>query len=187
MIAILYATPTSTYKTLPNVTVFDIHKDARTYNDTHPIVAHPPCRAWGRLRHFAKPRAEEPGLAIHAVKLAQRLGGVVEHPASSTLWDHLGLPKPGEPADSHGGWTLHVDQHRFGHKAKKPTWLYIVGTTDLPHIPTRRSAPTHVIRRGNIPLPILSKEERERTPRAFAKWLIEVARRCRKHPQGDPT
>ena len=178
MISVLYTSPTSTYRSIPNLDVYDKARDALTATPTAPVIAHPPCRAWGRLRHFAKPEPNEHLLALHAVALVRTHGGVLEHPAHSSLWPHANLPLPGDQPDSYGGWTLQLNQHNLGHAALKPTWLYIVGSTSYPPIPNRRAKPTHAIRNGNKNLPLLSKAQRENTPRQFAKWLIDLANRC---------
>ena len=122
-VAVLFARADSVYKALPNVEVYDMERDARTYDGPHPVVAHPPCRAWGRLRTFAKPRPDERNLARLAVALVREFGGVLEHPAGSTLWKAQGLPAPGAGFDGAGGWTLAAPQHWWGHKAEKATWL----------------------------------------------------------------
>lgn len=98
MISVLFARADSNYKALPSVDVWDAERDARTWPGGNPVVAHPPCRAWGRLRHFAKPRPDEKALAIFAVDQVRKWGGVLEHPASSTLWTEAGLPAPGRRA-----------------------------------------------------------------------------------------
>lgn len=54
-VAVLFARQDSTYKALSGVDVYDIDRDARTFQGGMPVVAHPPCRAWGRLRAFANP------------------------------------------------------------------------------------------------------------------------------------
>jgi len=59
-----FARPDSIYKSLPGCDVFDLARDARTYNGSYPVIAHPPCRAWGRLRSFAKPRPDEEGILV---------------------------------------------------------------------------------------------------------------------------
>lgn len=180
MVAVLFARSDSIYKSLPDCDVWDIERDARRWPGGCPVVAHPPCRAWGRLRAFAKPREGERELAIWAVNQVRQWGGVLEHPASSLLWPYVGLPKPGE-RDDFGGWSLWISQWWFGHRADKPTLLYIVGCEpdEVPPIPFTLGEPTHVIqsRKRENHRPHVSKAEREHTPQALAEWLCEVARR----------
>lgn len=185
-VAVLFARADSIYKTLPPCDVYDIARDARTWFGGLPIVAHPPCRAWGGLRAFANPRPDEKGLAVYAVDLIRLYGGVLEHPKASTLWSVVGLPEPGE-RDAWGGFTIEVHQHWWGHRAEKATRLYIVGCEpeELPPIPIVTTKPTHVIANSRnlqgTPLarPEVSKREREATPPRFALWLIETALKCK--------
>lgn len=189
-IAVLFARTDSVYKTLPNCDVWDIERDARQWPGGAPVVAHPPCRAWGRLRQFAKPRPDEKELALYAIKQVRKYGGVLEHPKASTLWKAAGLPLPGEGYDPHGGWTLEVLQFWWGHKAEKATWLYICGVRQhqIPPIPFVMGGAPCVVgyskrRKGNIPhrsrRPEISKADRERTPIAFAEWLCALATKAR--------
>jgi len=172
VIAVLYARSDSFYKSLPGCDVWDIDRDARLWPGGCPVVAHPPCRAWGRLRSFSKPRADEKQLAIHALAMVRIFGGVLEHPAGSTLWSVAGLPRPGF-FDEFGGWTLPVNQVWWGHRAEKRTWLYIVGAgmLDLPQIPFFMGYPS-------CPVERMGKAERERTTPAFSQWLVDLAVRC---------
>lgn len=156
-------------------------------------MAHPPCRAWGRLRHFAKPRDDEKDLARFAVAQVRKWGGVLEHPESSQLWKDQCLPPPGQK-DEFGGWTLPVHQYWWGHRAQKKTWLYVVGCEprDLPPMPLRlgisdcvirldkrRPDGTH-IRKGDPDWrEPLGPAEREHTPPEMAKWLVELAASCK--------
>lgn len=181
MPAILFARSDSIYKQMPDCDVYDADRDALTWAGGAPIVAHPPCRAWGRLRTFANPRPGEKELALWAVEKIRQWGGVLEHPAGSTLWATAGLPAPGT-RDQWGGWTLPIHQHQWGHKAEKATFLYIVGCTpaDLPPLPLLLSEPTHVVatRKRAGSKPEISKADRERTPPALAAWLVLLASRC---------
>lgn len=180
-IAVLFARADSHYKQLPDVEVYDIDRDARTYDGPWPVVAHPPCRAWGRLRTFANPRPDERNLARLAVALVREFGGVLEHPAGSTLWKSQSLPRPGG-RDAFGGWTLAAPQFWWGHKAEKATWFYVVGCEpgEMPDMPMVLGEPTHVVQTNKIGdhRPHITKAEREHTPAALAEWLVELSSRC---------
>jgi len=181
-VAVLFARSDSHYKSIPGTDVWDIERDARNWEGGSPIVAHPPCRAWGRLRQFAKPRPDEKNLALLAIDHVRAFGGVLEHPAESSLFLERRLPRPGEFPDEFGGWTLEIEQFHWGHRAEKATWLYIVGCNqnEIPDIPRREGKATHCIRptKSYPRLPSVTKAEREHTPPALASWLCELAKRC---------
>jgi len=189
MITVLFARSDSNYKALPGVDVYDAERDALTWPGGTPVVAHPPCGPWGCLRNKCNFDESERGLALWAVDQVRKWGGVLEHPERSTLWPVAGLPKFGE-TDKYGGFTLKVDQHWWGHRARKRTLLYICGIKrrEVPQMPLTLTEPTHVVSSGYAPhpghrhrstKPEVSKAEREHTPPDFAVWLVELARRCR--------
>lgn len=179
-ISVLFARGDSIYKTL-GADVWDEHRDATKWPGGNQIIAHPPCRAWGRLRTFANPAPHEKDLARFAVAMVRRWGGVLEHPAGSTLWADQNLPMPGT-TDRFGGWTLAAPQKWWGHKAEKATWFYIVGCVPrcVPRIPYQMHEATHVVqsRKRSDHRPHISKADRERTPPELAAWLLDLAARC---------
>ena len=183
-VAVLFARADSHYKALPDVDVFDAERDARTYDGPWPVVAHPPCRAWGRLRAFANPRPDERNLGRLAVALVREFGGVLEHPAGSTLWAAQKLPRPGE-RDQYGGWTLAAPQKWWGHKAEKDTWFYVVGCEpgEIPDMPLVLGDAAYVVqsRKRQDYRPHITKAEREHTPPPLAAWLVELAAKCKTH------
>lgn len=197
-IAALFVRADSVYHSMPAVDAWDATRDARRWPGGCPLIAHPPCRAWGRMRDKAQPREDEKDLARWAVAQVRTNGGVLEHPAQSTLWPDQGLPLPrstrgNRPRDAWGGWTLPISQNWFGYRAEKLTWLYVVGCEpkDLPPFPLDLADPPRVVAqlkgRGGKPRPRkgdqgwrpeVTRTERERTTPAFAQWLAELARRC---------
>lgn len=187
-IAVLFARRDSIYKSL-GVDVWDAERDALNWPGGMPIVAHPPCRAWGNLRKFAKPEPGEKELALWAVDRIRQWGGVLEHPERSTLWPEKNLPEPDrdyvKTFDEFGGFTIVVDQNWWGHRAQKRTRLYICGCSpiDVPTIPLRLGEATHTLglysgRDKSKCRPSITKREHEATPIEFAKWLIDLAQRC---------
>lgn len=193
MVSVLFARGDSVYKSLPGVDVWDAERDARLWPGGSPVVAHPPCRAWGQLRALANPRPDEKVLALFALEQVRKFGGVLEHPKNSTLWPVAGLPRPGQH-DAQGGWTLPIFQSAWGHRAEKATFLYIVGCApgDVPVMPLRLGDSLCVcgtsgrrhdgsrLHKGDLGWrPEITKAEREHTPPALAAWLVELAGRCR--------
>lgn len=173
MVSVLFVCRSSHYKRM-GLEVFDEQRDARSFRGPGPVIAHPPCRGWGRYAHLARASVDELHLARFAVSTVRQFGGVLEHPAYSKLWLDSGLPHPGFPSDSFGGWSFSVDQSWWGHRAPKPTWLYVVGCSpsDLPPVPFHLgTAPGRIESMG--------RAERERTPAEFAVWLAQLAEKCR--------
>lgn len=184
-VSALFVRKDSIYKSLLS-DCWDIDRDARNFIGKNPVVVHPPCRAWSRLRMFAKPREDEKELAYFAVDLVRQNGGVLEHPSGSFLWSECELPLDGS-VDSFGGYTISVDQFWFGHRAQKKTLLYIckVDKKDIPPLPLRFEPITHVVsggaRKGSLSFrPSITKVEREETPLLFAKWLLQLANNVKK-------
>ncbi len=161
-----------------------VERDAKAYDGSGPIVAHPPCGPWGRLKALCK--YQDPECGPIAVRQLREFGGVLEHPKDSALWKYCGLPRPGElPWD--GFWTLAVDQCRWGHLCKKSTWLLFHGVRreDLPPIPPWRE-PTHCIDDGAARLAgrpskwlKMPSGQTHVTPPEFAEWLVKAAEAAR--------
>lgn len=191
-IAVLCVRPDSVYKRRAGCDCFDKQRDARSFAGGMPVIAHPPCRAWGRLRHMAKPAPGERELALFCVNKVLENGGFLEHPAGSTLWDYCELPKPNESTLSDHLYTLQVDQYNFGHRARKRTWLLVkdVRRKSLPPMPIRPGDPEYVVnttlRRGQPGhRPSLSRRYREATPFELALWMVEAIRIEKNPAQGD--
>lgn len=176
MVAILCADSRSVYNSLPDVEVYDADRDARTFSGGMPVVAHPPCRAWSAFcRHQAKPLPGEKDLAPMCVEWLLKCGGVLEHPAHSTLWQSLGLPLPTE-AGTDGLWSAAVQQAWWGDCRSKNTWLLFAHIPRAAvEFPYRLHNPAGDRERWNR----LSKRKRAATPLPLAKWLVDVARKAR--------
>lgn len=193
MIAALFVQRGGVYWNLPDVDPWDEARDARLYAGPHPVVAHPPCSRWCRLAglveaRWGHKRGEDGGCFASALRSVRTWGGVLEHPAYSDAWAAFDLPKPprqgGWVRGLCGGWSSHVKQGRYGHAAKKATWLYAFGV-ELPalrwgHVPDQRSQAlvswcrNHVS--SNERRPRVGKREASRTPIEFRDVLLEMAR-----------
>lgn len=182
-IAVLCAARKSVYKEIPGLDVYDIDRDARAFPGGMPVIAHPPCRLWSAYcRHQAKaenPKAEME-LGRWCVEQVCANGGVLEQPAHSRLWNECGLPKPDSIKYSPWEleWTIEIPQFWFGDPREKNTWLFFQGLSraDVPEMPFRLKPEGGDRRIWQL---MSSKNQRERTPKAFAEWLVECARRTR--------
>lgn len=137
MIAALYVERGGVYYDLPDVDPWDAARDARLYAGPWPVVAHPPCSRWCRLAglveaRWGHKRGADGGCFAAALASVRKWSGVLEHPAYSDAWSAFGLNAPPTGggwvnADLIGGWTCYVEQGRYGHPAKKATWIYAHG------------------------------------------------------------
>jgi hypothetical protein len=179
-IAVLFARDDSRYKDFDIYDVYDIHRDARNYCKKYPVIAHPPCRAWGRLSHMANPRPDEKQLAYFALAQVRLNGGILEHPAGSRLWAEAPLPFVNEFSDEFGGFTIEIDQFDFGHVAHKQTKLYICGIDmkDLPPLPPKNTTKADRSIAGNVKeTKTCTQYQREYTPDALINWMTEICRK----------
>lgn len=144
MIAALFVETGGVYYGLEDVDPWDEERDARDYKGPYPVVAHPPCKRWGRFWHGSpmKPHqyqlGDDNGCFAAALEAVETFGGIIEHPADSHAWDVFGLRRPSFAAHSwtrtRVGWTAYVEQGFYGHVSRKPTWLYAVGIKRLPEL-----------------------------------------------------
>lgn len=187
MIHALYVDPANgPYATLLGAErCWGVERDAKRYDGPGSVIAHPPCKTWGRFAYRVKAadhKAAHP-CGPRAVEQVRSFGGVLEHPQGSKLWKECGLPRPGEPADTHGGYTVEVRQVDWGHPTPKPTWLYIVGCPKayVDRVCAERAGtgtPTHcIVRKRCNPhsLRELPKRLRHVTPPEFADFLLDIA------------
>ena len=176
-VQVLFTQVKSTYLNL-GCDCYDLQRNALSIKSKQPAIYHPPCRAWSRMRAFANVPVGERFLAIWSISRVRRYGGIVEQPAGSNLWKFMNLPLPGSGYDIFGGFSISIDQHWFGHLARKNTWLYIRGCTlsDLPPYPMSFDIVTHCLSSSlkSSKLKELAKNKRSYTPMLLAEWLIEV-------------
>jgi hypothetical protein len=188
MIAALYVETNGTYFDLDGVDPWDEARDARRYAGPHPVVAHPPCNRWAYTlaplneRRYGLKVGEDGGCFDAALLAVRRCGGVLEHPAYSLAWARFGLPRPvnkqqwTEP-DAYGGRSIFVEQGHYGHKARKGTYLYAVGT-EYPDLIRGKARAVGMVSNTNPVrgLPRLSSKEAKATPPAFRALLLRLAR-----------
>lgn len=204
MIAALYVEKGGCYFGLEGVDPWDEERDARQYAGPHPVVAHPPCQRWGKLwagqplfikqTGIRKKLGDDDGCFAAALQAVRTWGGVLEHPEQSRAWAHFGLNTPPRKggwisADFHGGWTCCVEQGRYGHYARKPTWLLAYGC-DLPELAwgksnisldpvvVERIGLEKAKRRGEVAASGGGTDSAPRigTPTAFRDLLLSIAR-----------
>jgi hypothetical protein len=197
MVAALFVDPRGCYAGIDGVDLWDEERDARLYAGPWPVVAHPPCSRWCRLAglveaRWGHKRGDDGGCFASALASVRRWGGVLEHPAYSDAFAAHGLPAP----PRHGGWqrtldggyVAHVEQGRYGHAAKKATWLYAYGL-ELPtlrcgsNLDAASTAPVswcgnHVS--SGEARPRVGKREASATPPEFRDVLLSMARSARR-------
>jgi hypothetical protein len=175
-VAALFVQPNGVYPRL-GLDCWPEERDARRYTADYPVIAHPPCAAWGA---YSKPtpkslargplRGDDGGCFASALESLRRCGGVLEHPRGSHAFEAFGIVAPvrGSWTRQEDLWVCEVDQGCYGHRAKKATWLIYASREGV--------EPTSLLwqdaeppslgtgqRSGNVET--MSKRERAATPR----------------------
>jgi len=199
-IAALYVAKGGVYWDLDGVDPWPVERDARLYAGPHPCIAHPDCARWGRYWHggpsakVRRVKGDDGGCFEAALASVRKWGGILEHPEASHAWAAFGLCRPPRSggwvkADDLGGWTCCVEQGHYGHRARKATWLYAVGT-ELPELvwgPSSskgrldmgyHSAAERAARRTKATGRRLTAAENLATPIPFRDLLLQIARSC---------
>ena len=177
LVSVLCAARNTVYRNMDGVDVYDIDRDARTFDGSTPIIGHPPCAAWSAFcAHQAKPAPGEKDLGLWVCDQLRICGGVLEHSAHSRLFDAGKLPKPCEP-ERDGMWSVAVQQAWWGDTRRKATWVcFSCVPQEMVEIPFRlRGSSVGDRRRWQV----MSKNQRSATSRAFAEWLVLAARQVR--------
>lgn len=179
-------------------------RDAREYAGPRPVVAHPPCARWGRFWWSAQHRGlglgDDEGCFAAAIAAVRRWGGILEHPEASHAWPRFGIMRPTRGTWTRSllrpdEWVTEVDQLAYGHRARKRTWLVLVGDPvplrwdhaerQSAYLLTPRLG-RRVYSSGPGPsrtaelralhgIELMGKREREVTPWPFARWLVALA------------
>jgi len=202
-IAALYVETNGSYYDLDGIDPWDEARDARLYDGPHSVIAHPPCQRWGKMwmgqplwvkrTGERKIKGDDGGCFKHALESVRKFGGILEHPERSHAWEHFGLAKPPRK----GGWiradefgyTCCVEQGRYGHYARKPTWLYAVrcelpeldwghGPHRIPDWAIEKYGIDYCKKAGELAFKGGGKDSSARigTPEAFRDLLIQIAR-----------
>jgi hypothetical protein len=198
-VAALFVETGGTYYNLKDVEPYDAERDARGYCGPWPVVAHPPCKRWGRFWHGStrKPHqfrlGEDGGCFAAALTAVRNYGGVLEHPEGSRAWNWFGLRPPQrgagwQRADGFGGWSCYVEQGHYGHFSRKQSWLYAVdcvlpelnwtvGEQRLHPVALERHGYEKARRIGMVAMVGGKDKEliRDRTPSGFRDILLDMA------------
>jgi hypothetical protein len=192
-VAALFVASGGVYGDVPDVEAWDEARDARKYAGPWPVVAHPPCSRWCRLAglveaRWGHKRGDDGGCFAAALAAVRKWGGVLEHPAYTDAWQAFGLTVPcvdGWQRELDGGWVAHVEQGRYGHPAKKATWLYACGIVTPPSLRWGRIADGETTApvswcgnrvKSGEKRPRVGRERASRTPVAFRDELLGMAR-----------
>lgn len=201
-VAALYVEKGGCYFGLDDVDPWDEKRDARLYAGPHPVVAHPPCERWGRYwsggpsAKVRRIKGDDGRCFESAVETLRIWGGVLEHPEASHAFAAHGITRPAPTGWTKDPWgfVCQVEQGHYGHRARKKTWLYVVGV-DMEYLPPLIWGPSQGERldegfhskaerdaaraAGVLPRKRLSRAENIRTPIAFRDLLLSIARSAR--------
>lgn len=167
-IAVLCAHKHSNYFKIPGLEVYDQLRDARTFPGHMPVICHPPCAQWSRMKAFSNDDPEQKALANFCLDELKKYGGIFEHPAGSDVFRELDWPE--------GGKIYSVDQSWWGFPARKRTYLFFYKCKPIAHPLNFEPVMFVVASSKNVKRPEMKKSQRAITPIEFNQWLVDCIR-----------
>jgi hypothetical protein len=172
MIAVLCAHRNSNYYKIPGLDVYDQDRDSRTFPGNMPVIVHPPCAQWSKMKAFSHDNPEQKQLAYFCLDELKKWGGIFEHPHGSDVWKELDWPE--------GGKFIQVDQFWWGFPARKRTTLFFYRCKPIQY-PLNFDAVQYTVAlsRSNSKnlmatrLPEMKKSQRSITTLSFNQWLVD--------------
>lgn len=160
-ISILCTHLKSNYLKIPNLDIWDEHRNAYNFTGHNLIICHPPCAQWSRMHHFARINPIEKELANFCMIKVKSNGGIFEHPAGSSIFKHHGIPR---------SKIISVDQHWWGFPGRKRTYLF------FNHVPVLQQP----LNFNAIPRDItfLNPQLRSLMPLTFCEYLVRCCQMC---------
>lgn len=179
-IPVLFTQKGSNYLADDRFDCWDVKRNALNYSGKAPVIAHPPCRLFGRLKGLTTAPQWEKQLGYYAIGTVRKNGGIVENPAHSDLFKITGCNLDGG-CDEFGGFLIDVQLNWFGFPVRKRTWLYVCGCSrsDVPGHPLNFDMITHTVGRNsksktNLMKKQLEKNYRAKTPIKMIDWFAEI-------------
>lgn len=154
LISVLCVARRSNYRQIDGLDLWDASRDAYNFTGSNPVIVHPPCQQWSKLRQFARIDERSKALAWFCLEKVKANGGIFEHPSGSDFFKAAGI-KP----------TISIDQNWFGFPARKRTYLYFHGYKPIAHPLTFTYATRTVESMG--------QEARSIMPLQFCQWLVD--------------
>lgn len=115
MISVLCTHAKSNYKSIPGLDLWPDPRNAYNFSGDNPVIAHPPCAQWSRMKNFARINKEEKDLAVFCWEKVLQNGGIFEHPAGSSFFNYVAADRKN---------MLSVNQSWWGFPCTKRTYLY---------------------------------------------------------------
>lgn len=115
MISILCVARKSNYFNIPDLDLWTEERNAYLFNGNNPIIAHPPCAQWSKMRAFSRPDKVAKNLALFCWEYVNQNGGCLEHPQGSALFKYVGANR---------SQIVSINQNWFGFPSRKTTYIY---------------------------------------------------------------
>jgi len=174
---VLFTNEKSNYHKYANVDCYDKHRNALSYvGIDRAIICHPPCRLFSRMHTFSNAEQCEKFLGYWAISKVRNVGGIVENPYPSKLFNDMKCGKPNNP-DQYGGYLIKINLSDFGFPARKPTGLYICGCNyrELPGASLSFNAIEFTISNSKKKyMQELPKNKRSETPDHLIVYLLKI-------------